>query len=270
MQYFKFILVVNWGQFTTIFILVGLFSCGQQMDRQLKNENLIDTNSIVYPPSLPTNTFENINVLEFLNNYPDNPFFTERDVNGLCFITLSDSFDYYAKPIVFKNIVQKEILKIEFNGSEFVTTFKEKKYSGYDTSNTFNPWRWINNKDYFQLVFECIDTSGSYYKVLLNDKVFALINKDNLDFKKQSIYDFVKEWTSMGLDFNREENPLKESPDDNSPIIKHPDQNKYKIWRGESLEIKDNWIKVKTVADEIGWVKWRQENKVLIRMYFTC
>ena len=71
----------------------------------------------------------------------------------------------------------------------------------------------------------------------------------------------------VGFDFNRETNPLRESPIENSSIIKHPDQDKYKIWDGESLEVKDNWIKVKTVAKEIGWVKWRDGNKVLIRMY---
>ena len=209
--------------------------------------------------------------LDFLNRTKENPFIPQDNINGICFVTLADTFNYYKKPIIINDKDKNEVLKIQFTDSlGLTTTFNGKKYSRRDTGNTFNPWLWINSEEYFQLAFECTDTSGAYYKVLLTNKDFAFINKKNKDFKKQSIASFVKEWTSIGFDFDRSANPLRQSANDNSKIIKHKDQDKYKIWQGESIEVKGDWIKVKTVKDEVGWVRWRQGKKVLIRLYFAC
>jgi hypothetical protein len=48
----------------------------------------------------------------------------------------------------------------------------------------------------------------------------------------------------------------------------HPDEKQYRIWSGESLEVHGDWIRVNTLKNEKGWVRWKDGNKVLIRMYF--
>ncbi len=211
--------------------------------------------------------------LDFLNKASEDPFMTENDISGQCFIRLSDNFDYYKTPIIIRSTDKMEILRIEFSDSlgtttTVTTTFKGQSYKQFDNQNPFNPWLFSDNSDYFRLAFECVDSTGTQYKVKINDEEVVSISKDNTDFKKQEITDFVIDWTSLGFDFDRSANPLRESP--NGKIIIHADQKEYKIWTGESLEVKGDWIKVKTLKNEVGWVKWRSGNKVLIRMYFAC
>lgn len=209
--------------------------------------------------------------LDFLNKDPDYPFETEKDISGVCFVIMSEMFSVYEKPIIIKSKDNKEILKIvfsELNG--LTTTFNGQSYLQFDNQNPFNPWLFVDNPDYFRLAFECVDTIGTSYKVKLNDKEFAHISKAAKDFKKQSIPDFVKDWTSLGLDFDRTTNPLREVPNSDGKIINHSDEKKYKIWCGESLEVNGDWVKINTLKNEVGWVKWRDRNKVIIRMYFAC
>ena len=78
----------------------------------------------------------------------------------------------------------------------------------------------------------------------------------------------MTEWTTLGFDFDRNENPLRTEPLDNSTVI--PNNSKYKIWRAEKIELKGDWIKVKTSDKEEGWVKWKQGNEIIIRLYFAC
>ena len=207
--------------------------------------------------------------LDFLNKDSENPFMTENNISGLCFIILSDNFDYYKKPIIIRSTDNKEIVRIEFIDSlGMTTTFKGQSYRQFDNKNPFKPWLFSDNSDYFRLAFECVDSTGTHYKVRINEKELVSISKNNKDFKKQETSDFVKDWTSLGCDFDRSTNPLRETP--NGKIIKHADQTNYKIWNGESIEVKGEWIKVKTLKNEIGWIRWRSGSKVLIRMYFAC
>lgn len=213
----------------------------------------------------------NWTTLDYLNNDKENPFTTEVDISGLCFVVLADDFNYYTDPVVIKGANSSEVLKIKFTESGgLLTTYKGKTYKQFDSSNAFKPWLFIDNPDYFRIAFECVDTIGTSYKVRLSDTDFTMIDKKNKNFKKESISDFVSGWTSLGFDFNRAINPVKESPKDDSKTIVHKEQQKYKIWRGESLEVRGDWIKVKTVKDEVGWVRWRKGNTVLIRMYYAC
>jgi len=207
--------------------------------------------------------------LDYLNKASESPFMTEKDISGQCFIILADNFDYYKNPIIIKTADKKEFIRLEF-GETLVTTFNSKSYVQCDQTNPFNPWLFGCNPDYFSLAFECVDSTGTDYRVKINEREFALISKQNKDFKKQKITDFVKDWTTLGCDFDRHANPLRETPKSDGKIINHPDQKEYKIWNGESLEIQGDWIKVKTLKNEIGWIKWRTGNKVLIRMYFAC
>lgn len=215
--------------------------------------------------------WSNWTILDHLNNQTEDPFTTERNITGLCFVILADDFNYYKDPVVIKGPNDNEVLRITFTDSgELLTTYKGRTYKQYDSSNTFRPWLFVDNPDYFRIAFECVDTIGASYKVRLNETDFALIEKKNKNFKKESISDFISGWTSMGFDFNRTINPVKEVPKENSKSIIHKEQQKYRIWRGECLEVKGDWIKVKTIKDEIGWVRWRIGTKLLIRMYYAC
>ena len=208
--------------------------------------------------------------LDFLNKDHSYPFAPEADISGVCFIIVAERFDYYKKPIVIPAKDGKVSISIRVSDTGVTTQFNGQTYDPADSTNPFKPWLFGANPDYFRLALECVDSAGAYYKVKVNQSEFAFINKTNSDFQKQSIIDFVKGWTALGFDFDRSTNPLREAPKDESKSISHVDEKKYKIWTGESLAVKGDWIKVNTLNDEVGWVRWRKGNKVLIRMYFAC
>ncbi|MBS4040686.1 MAG: hypothetical protein KGZ81_08805 [Flavobacteriales bacterium] len=216
---------------------------------------------------------KNWTVLDFLNFSAENPFIVENDINGVCFVILSEEFNYYKSPIIINNENQNVILNIEYNETVgFLTTYKNKIYSKNENLlNPFKPWFWSENPDYFNFVLECVDTIGNYYKVKLNNVDFGWINKSDTNFKRQKIDEFVLEYTAdpMGLDFDRRNNPLRKEPDEKSEIIFHTEEKKYKIWRATTLEIKNEWLRIETIKKEIGWLKWKEGNKILIRMYYS-
>ena len=207
--------------------------------------------------------------LDYLNS-DNSSFETENKISGEFFITLTDTFDYYSNPIKIYNNQGREIVKIEFTENGITTWFKGKKYQQNDFNNPLDPWLLSLNPDYFRLAFECVEITASDYIVLLNEKEKGYISKSNLDFKTESTEDFVNGWMKVGFDFNRSTNPLRVEPIETSKIITNELLSKYKIWTGGFLEMKGDWIKIRTVKDEIGWIRWRKENLILIRMYYAC
>ena len=213
---------------------------------------------------------KNWNELDYINADEFYSYQTENDITGDFFVTISDTFNYYERPIVIKNSEKKEMVRIEFKDNDIVTIFQSKKYLRNDTLNPLNPWLMSLNPDYFSLAFECINITSDYYVVKLNENELGYIDIVNPDFKKVLIEDFVKHWTLSGFDFDRSTNPLRNEPKENGNIILNPLTKKYKLWRAEALEIKGEWLKVKTVKDEEGWLKWREGENILIRMYYSC
>jgi hypothetical protein len=184
--------------------------------------------------------------LDYINAEVFHSFQTDNDITGDYFVTISDTFNYYENPIVITNSEYKEIVRIEFRDNDIFTSYYSKDYFRNDTLNPLNPWLISLNPDYFSLVFECVNITSDHYVVKLNDNELGYIEIVNTDFKKVSIEDFVKTWTVSGFDFDRSTNPLRNEPNENGNIISNPLTGKYKIWRAGVLEIRGDWLKVKT------------------------
>ncbi|NMM50769.1 hypothetical protein [Marinigracilibium pacificum] len=197
-------------------------------------------------------------------------FQTENDITGKFFVTVSDNFNYYTNPIIIKDLRNKEIVKIEFSETGIDIVFEGIKYQGNDTSNPLKPWLLMLNPDFFRLVFECVDITANHYVVKLNENEVGYIATDNPDFKRVTIEDFIKHWTELGFDFDRSTNPLRTEPNEGGQIILNSLNEKYKIWTGGILELRSDWLKIRTINDEVGWIKWRDGQKVLIKMYYAC
>jgi hypothetical protein len=100
--------------------------------------------------------------------------------------------------------------------------------------------------------------------------IFGLIKKVDSLFKFETVSTYVSEWTTLGLDFDRLQNPLRQEPSDNAAVILNEDTKKYKIWRAEKIEMKGDWLKVKTKDKKEGWIRWRRDDKIIIQLYFAC
>jgi hypothetical protein len=155
---------------------------------------------------------------------------------------------------------------------DVTTKFGGKSYSRNDHSNPFSPRLFVDNPDYFRLIFDCLKSTGKYYQVTINQSTneIGFIKKADSLFKFQTVIEYVSEWTTLGLDFDRTQNPLRQEPSDNATVISNDDQKKYKIWRAEKLEMKGDWMKVKIRDKEEGWIRWRLADRILIHIYFAC
>lgn len=251
--------------FTFLFI-----SCKEESINSKEFENSILKENI--DSDLVDDKLENSekNVLDYLNKNIEE-FKFEKDINNIGFIVLTDGFDYYKKPIIVTDSLKNEILKIEVIESDFIAKYKNKIYDRTSVDKQINPWYLSLSYDYFGLSFLCEKIDDNFFQVRLNEKDLGFINKNNNNFKLVSVDEFIKDNLVLGFDFKRNENPLRNLPNENSEIVDNNLENKYSIWRAEFIEMKGEWIKVKLdVSNEIGWIRWKNKNKMNIRMYFTC
>ncbi len=131
--------------------------------------------------------------------------------------------------------------------------------------------------DYGLYHFICVEKTKSYYKVLVNDSSFAFLPND-------SNYQFMT-WDSLlvGAIVERitQNNPIKANADHASSSISY-------TCNHERLEVKrvlkkegDYWIEVafsKNCEDvnssnnklSFGWIKWREGNKLLVKIMLLC
>jgi hypothetical protein len=206
--------------------------------------------------------------LSTINNDPDYPFKPEKNIEGICFIIPSSKFNVHEKALAI-NEKGKEVVRIHFTQSDgLITTFRGISYSSNDSTNAFKPWLFNQNANTFALAMECTDTAGAFYKVRLNSTDVAFISKRNRDFQKCSFEDFVRHWTKAGFDFDRSTNPLRASPAESGAILSHADETQFKIWPARTKSVKNDWMEIETIKNETGWIRWKNRDEVLIRMYF--
>ena len=210
------------------------------------------------------------NVLDYLNENIEE-FKFEKDINNIGFIVLADGFDYYKNSIIVNDSLKNELLQIDFSDDDIITIFNNKEYRRNDNKNPLDSWVFNLDSDYFNIAFLCEKIDDVGYHVRLNQNQLGFVNKNDKRFEFVSINSYVEGFLVLGLDFKRNENPLRNSPKEDSEILNNELEKKYKIWNAEFIEMKGEWIKIKIeISNETGWIKWKNKNKMNIRMYFTC
>ncbi|MCQ0112608.1 hypothetical protein [Zhouia amylolytica] len=147
----------------------------------------------------------------------------------------------------------------------------------------------FHKSDYGIAEFVVIDSTSNSYKILTNNDEIKYIPK-TIDYVFWSWEEYLTE--SFGIrrkrdDINIKNQPIKSSPDLNSSTIQLPDE-RYELLC--VLAVKDDWIKIKydcfynkdnnqnegmpcsTYISEctdsaIGWLKWKNDNKLLIDIF---
>jgi hypothetical protein len=213
------------------------------------------------------------NLLKSLNEDETYPFMAEDSISGIGVIQLSETFDYYKKIIPILDMNGKPYISISLMESGVITKIKEVVYKGDDSLMTFNPRLFNTNPDYFRLSWDCVAKDEKYFTVILNKKTGEkgkLINDKNI-FKLLSYEDYWIGYMPLGLDFDRSSNPIRTAPNEDAFIVQHDLQSQYKIWNAKYKEMKGEWIKIQIEeTNEIGWIRWKKENKILIRIYYFC
>lgn len=126
--------------------------------------------------------------------------------------------------------------------------------------------------DYSLVIFDAEKLNEDYYTVLVNGEKKVLRNAKNIKFYSWDY--FLKKITFVGVN---EKNPIRYDKSPSSSVIK--DFKKYKNYSFQVEAIEGNWAKVKCSekcngcsnnVDITGWVKWRDESKLLVRLFYVC
>lgn len=209
------------------------------------------------------------NDLDYINSYqfePDGP------IRGIGLIEIDSERDYLGKDLIIYDNKGKPKITIRVTDNDVTTKLEDKSFSRNNDANPFNPRQFGDNPDYFRLIFDCTKSTNKYYEVVINQKTSetGFIKRADSLFKFETVIEYVNDWISLGLDFDRIENPLRQEPSDNAAIILNDDPKKYKIWRAEKIEMKGDWLKIKTRDNEEGWIRWRLDDQIIIKLYFAC
>jgi len=121
------------------------------------------------------------------------------------------------------------------------------------------------------LIFRCIGQTQNFYTVIADEEsgLLKYIEKSDSSFLFESWEKHIL--TAFSVDFNEKANPIKEMPDSTSKNLTY-----HKDMTYIPVETRDNWLKVKwgNIYDDnpkyqLGWIRWRSENKLLIELFYT-
>jgi hypothetical protein len=239
-QVFHFKLKLMKTYFYITFLLL-LFSC------KVNKKESLNANKIDFIPSSINNNLK----------------------KGYLFIDISKIY-YHNKKLEI-NSVEKEVSfffngkKLNLNNKSYDIIEDFGKYSDLVKCEAFFP-------EYDLFIVECLKKNDGYY-ITINTKQFFIDNdkyNDLLTFKTQEEY-ILDVYPIPSI-----ENSLREEPNINSKIIS--DYNEFTFI---SIEIDGDWLKIKddkecysgenpSKKDIIGWVKWRDQGKIIINIAHIC
>lgn len=174
------------------------------------------------------------------------------------------------------------VLSDQYSKKDFVRLYNEDGSLWYEFTYFYNDSRgkfeyenenfkpFAFHQDYFVLALKCVGEDKNRYEVIVNEesglKKFVRKNDPNLKF--QTWEDYILK--TFAIDFNRKENPLREEPDGKVKVVDLPKEATF-----YPVEIKGEWLKVRWDDSkkeggniDSGWVKWKENQKILIELFY--
>lgn len=121
--------------------------------------------------------------------------------------------------------------------------------------------------DYFLLVLKVTDTIGDNYQVVVNEhnglKKYVKKNDSTLRFLT---------WTEhilnnvFAVTFDPNVNPIREMPNNNAREVTFDDTEIYQPYK-----IQEDWLQIRwgdTSRWNYGWIRWKENEKLLIELYY--
>ncbi|MFC0878857.1 hypothetical protein ACE01N_19835 [Saccharicrinis sp. FJH2] len=137
----------------------------------------------------------------------------------------------------------------------------------------------LDKPDYALFHFICLERHTKYYKILINDTLEAFVESGK-GFKYLTWEEVIKE--SLGfIRLNRDENPIHIDSNSESDTIDYTcDADDFRAVDFKTID-NEFWVKIefsntcKSDCAEIydkknGWIRWREDKKLLIKMFFLC
>lgn len=161
-------------------------------------------------------------------------------------------------------------------------------YSIDDTIKIYNDdgslWHWVAFKDeikkirhpdfdplgfhpdYFMLDLIVASQKENHFEVIVNDETGlrkTVIEARPGQLRLKTFHEFLKD---EAIEFDFETNPIRESID-GKPIL-NKSSNNFEV---KTIGVKNDWLKIKywdykAKKETIGWIRWREGDKMLIRL----
>lgn len=125
--------------------------------------------------------------------------------------------------------------------------------------------------DYYIIIFDCDKLSNGKYQVTINGLEKYISHTDGI-----TLYEDWEEHLKTSFIATDNTNPLRDEPSESGYQLNEYDYDNLSF---EVIEIRKDWIKVICNMDcggcpnngvISGWLKWRQGNLLLIRLYYDC
>lgn len=118
--------------------------------------------------------------------------------------------------------------------------------------------------EYQKLKLRCLSQTSKSYQVRLDDGNVGYIRKDQPKVKFQTWEEHVLSVFAIG--FDAEANPIKKESNNRAPEnIYNPDEFYH------PSKIQSDWLQIKWGTEgswKYGWIKWRNEEKLLIELFY--
>lgn len=126
------------------------------------------------------------------------------------------------------------------------------------------------HQDYFLLALRLTAENKARYEVIVNEDtgLKKFVKKGDPALKFETWEEHIKK--AFAVKFNREENPLREKPDGKTIDIVLPNEVTF-----HPVEIRGEWLKVRSDDSkkegkdiESGWVRWKENQKILVELFY--
>lgn len=146
-------------------------------------------------------------------------------------------------------------------------------YDGSDgkfeyANENFNPFAF--HPDYFVLALKCVGEDENRYEVIVIEEtgLKKFVRKDDATLKFETWEKHILK--TFAVDFDREQNPLRETPEGQVKDFVLPKEATF-----HPVEVNGEWLKIRWDSskkavknDKFGWVKWKENNKILIELFY--
>ena len=136
----------------------------------------------------------------------------------------------------------------------------------FDKSRIINPL--LSWAEYLLLIFNYLGENKKYYKAVIDEKKkhVGYILKRDKQFRYESWPEHIM--TLPTVDFNADENPLRNQPNEHAGLVKAPKKVEFYYPK----QVVGDWLKVvwDTPRKGVGWVKWKDKhNDLLIERFYV-
>ena len=137
----------------------------------------------------------------------------------------------------------------------------------FEANDDFLPFAF--HPDYFSLALKCTGEDSNRYQVIVNEEtgLKKFVKKDDAALRFQSWEDHIK--GAFAVKFDHVENPLRESPEGKVKNADLPEDATF-----HPVQVNGDWLKVrwdsskKSGSAQVGWIKWKENEKLLIELYY--